>query len=708
MENQLNKAQHAAVTLPAGHLLVLAGAGSGKTRVLTQRIAWLLQNLQTSLQSILAVTFTNKAAREMKTRVEALLGRSTQFMWIGTFHSLSHRLLRLHFQAAHLPQQFQILDAEDQYRLIRRILKEHNVDETRYPPKQLQWYINSQKDEGLRARDVIRNDDFYTEKMIGLYEAYERVCQQSGLVDFSEILLRTYELLKNNAELLAHYQERFKYILVDEFQDTNALQYALIKLLAGTEAQVMVVGDDDQSIYGWRGARIENIQQFSKDFPQATLVKLEQNYRSTATILNAANALIAQNDGRMGKELWTDGHEGELISLYAAFNDADEARFVVLEIKSLRDRGRLLKDIGILYRSNAQSRILEETLMYESIPYRVYGGLRFYDRAEIKDTLAYLRLMNNPQDDSSFERIVNTPTRGLGDKTLESIRELARTQQITLWEAANAIVAQLPARASLALTAFLNLMNSFKTECATFTLSACVEHVVRYSGLVEHYQKEKGEKGQSRLENLSELVNSTRSFTPDEQDESPVLSQFLSYVALESGETQADEVTDCVQLMTLHSAKGLEFPVVFMCGVEEGLFPHGMSVNEPLRMEEERRLCYVGITRAMEKLYLTYSELRRLYGQEQFHRPSRFIKEIPPELLDEVKFKTTVSRPLSVREPVDTSYPFKLGQSVYHEKFGEGAVLNYEGAGEHLRVSVKFKKVGVKCLALQYAMLAAL
>ncbi len=712
--DSLNDAQREAVAAPLCHQLILAGAGSGKTRVLVHRIAWLIENEGLSPFNILAVTFTNKAAHEMRSRIETFLGAAGKNMWIGTFHSLAHRLLRMHWQEAGLPQLFQILDSDDQYRLIKRILAALELDEDRWPPKQAQWFINSKKDEGLEASQLPDYGDIATRTMIKIYRAYEEACQRSGLVDFAGLLLKAHQLLLKNPELLAHYQQRFRCILVDEFQDTNAIQYAWVRLLTGKDNFLMIVGDDDQSIYGWRGAKIENIYRFSKDFPNATTVRLEQNYRSTGIILKAANALIAQNTGRLGKNLWTAGGEGERITVYAAFNDLDEARFLVNRIQDWSRMGRALRDVAILYRSNAQSRVIEEALLQFGIAYRVYGGFRFYERAEIKDALNYLRLILNRDDDAAFERVVNTPTRGIGDRTIESLRETAQQKNISLWMAAKHLLEQkfFAARAANALEHFLKVIDTLADDTKEFELHEQVEHVIHNSGLIEHFRKEKGEKGLARIENLEELVNAARQFDLTDTDlEMSSLAAFLAYSSLESGENQAEDFQDCVQLMTLHSAKGLEFPVVFLAGCEEGLFPHYMSMDDEKGLEEERRLCYVGMTRAMQKLYLTYAETRRLHGKEVFHRPSRFLTEIPADFLEEVRMKTKVARAGSyASSPVKSSTPkiqdpeaqFRIGQRVKHHQFGEGTILQYEGRGEHARIQVRFEKAGTKWLIASF------
>ncbi len=720
--NDLNEPQRRAVSADPEHQLVLAGAGSGKTRVLTHRIAWLIEVERISPFAILAVTFTNKAAAEMRARIETLRNTPVMGMWVGTFHSIAHRLLRAHWQEANLEQNFQIIDSNDQYRLLRRILKELGLDENQWPAKQAQWFINEKKDHGLRAHHIEVHDDVFVRTMVKIYDAYEQACTRAGLVDFAELLLRSHELWLKNPELLQHYQSRFQAILVDEFQDTNTLQYAWIRLLAGKSTHLMLVGDDDQSIYGWRGAKIENILRFTQDYPTAITTRLEQNYRSTGNILTAANALISHNGERLGKDLWTASNNGEAISLYAAFNEIDEARFVVSRIQDWFNNGNRYAEVAVLYRSNAQSRVLEEALLQANIPYRVYGGQRFFERAEIKDALAYLRLVANREDDSAFERIVNTPTRGIGDRTLEVIREVARTQQISLWQSAQAITAAtasqnlLPARAKNAVKNFLQLIDGLFIQTQTIELYEQTEHVIQASGLYEHYKKEKGQKAQMRLENLAELVTATRQFEPNEvegAENMTMLQAFLSYAALETGDAQADNFTDCVQLMTLHSVKGLEFPLVFIVGVEEGLFPHEMSLEEPGRLEEERRLCYVGITRAMQKLYLSYAETRRLYGREVYHRPSRFINEIPNEVLEEIRMKAKVTRPVYTKNKnkaanfADEGQPFKLGTLVKHPKFGQGTILNYEGRGAHSRIQVNFSHNGTKWLMLTHAKLEA-
>ncbi|TRO13408.1 DNA helicase II [Ectopseudomonas mendocina] len=715
----LNPAQHHAVTTPPGHQLVLAGAGSGKTRVLVHRIAFLIQRLDVSPHSILSVTFTNKAAAEMRHRIEDVLGHAPAGMWVGTFHGLAHRLLRAHWQEAKLAENFQILDSDDQQRLIKRVIRDLGLDEQRWPAKQAQWFINGQKDEGIRPQGIQASGDLFLATMRSIYEAYEAACARTGVIDFAELLLRALDLWRDNAGLLEHYQRRFRHILVDEFQDTNAVQYAWLRFLAKGGESLMVVGDDDQSIYGWRGAKIENIQQFDSDFADAEIIRLEQNYRSTANILNAANALIANNQGRLGKELRTDVGDGEPLALYAAFNEHDEARYVVETIEdALRKDGLKRSEIAILYRSNAQSRVLEEALLREKIPYRIYGGQRFFERAEIKNAMAYLRLLDGRGNDAALERIINVPARGIGEKTIETIREYARAHDVHMWEAIRLMltVKALPARASGALAGFIELIDSLAEQVLAMPLHQMTQVVIEKSGLLAYHEAEKGEKGQARVENLEELVSAARAFENDEDDELTPLQAFLTHASLEAGDTQAAENEDSIQLMTLHSAKGLEFPLVFLVGMEEGLFPHKMSLEEPGRLEEERRLAYVGITRAMQKLVISYAETRRLYGSETYNKVSRFVREIPAPLIQEVRLSNSVSRPVSTSSMGGGSLfagstvpqtPFSLGQRVRHSLFGEGTILNFEGAGAQARVQVNFENEGSKWLMLAYAKLEA-
>lgn len=723
MTETLNESQARAVTSTAPYILVLAGAGSGKTRVLVQRIASLIQTHHVSPFSILAVTFTNKAASEMRARIESTLQLPSRGMWIGTFHGLAHRFLRSHWQEAGLNEQFQILDSEDQQRLIKRILKQMNLDDKHYPPRQVQGFINHQKEQGRRANQVQDTHSAYAKIMQQVYQTYEDVCARSFLVDFSELLLRAYETLRDNEALLAHYQERFKHILIDEFQDTNTLQYAWIKLLAGDKNQLMVVGDDDQSIYSWRGAKIENINRFSHDFDPVEVIRLEQNYRSTATILQAANGLIANNAQRMGKELWTHGEQGEPIMVYEAFNELDEAQFIVGRIKAWIEKGNAAQDVAVLYRSNMQSRVIEEALLRAGIGYRVYGGLRFFERGEIKDALAYLRLMANREDDASFERVVNFPTRGIGDKTVDLIRSTARSQYVSLWQAASVILdgEDLTARAKNALQGFLALINQLDSETHGLPLSDQIDAMLTKSGLHTHYSQMRGEKAQAKVENLDELVTAGREFTIDEDaPPMPLLAAFLSHASLEAGDQQDPDTHDHVQLMTAHSAKGLEFPFVIVAGLEEGLFPHFMSLEADDNLEEERRLCYVAMTRAEMALMLTYAQSRRIHGTAKYHRPSRFIQEIPKETLQFVRARGHGQAPSrgysgggtwqrggsSAAGGLSHSVGgFAVGQTVRHGVFGEGTVLNFEGSGPQARIQVQFEAHGAKWLVLSFAKL---
>ena len=729
----LNEAQRQAVTSDAQHLLVLAGAGSGKTRVLIHRMAWLMDVQGVSQNSILAVTFTNKAAREMRERIERMLGIPARHMWVGTFHGLAHRLLNMHWSEAGLQQNFQILDSDDQQRVVKRVMQSIGIDENRWPVRQATWFINNNKDEGIRARDLEDSQDPYISIHKRIYAAYEQQCQQQSLVDFGELLLRAHELLRDNAELLAHYQNRFRHILVDEFQDTNAIQYAWLQLLAGAQGALTVVGDDDQSIYGWRGARIENIQDFERKYGDTQTVRLEQNYRSTATILKAANAVISRNAGRLGKSLWTEGVDGDPISLYSAFNEQDEARFIAEYVKRRFEQGTNYGDVAVLYRSNAQSRVLEEAMLRSAIPYRIYGGQRFYERLEIKNALGYLRLCLNRDDDQSFERVINTPTRGIGERTVDSLRQTARGKGISLWRATlHALdVKQFPGRASNALFSFVNLINELDKRITDLNLAEMAELAITTSGLVEFHRAEKGEKGQARVDNLYELVSACKQFEPQDPD-APILPQLLAEATLEAGDQQADAHEDALQMMTFHSAKGLEFPLVIMSGMEENLFPHNMSADDPVRLEEERRLAYVGITRAREKLLMTYAESRRLHGEERYNAMSRFVRDVPNELIDEVRVGARGIRPAA---PIRASHfggvpsagagrpgsginprrfstsdsgadtGLQLGQRVQHAKFGEGVVLSFEGQGAHARVQVNFNREGCKWLVVSYARL---
>ncbi|MDP2828708.1 MAG: DNA helicase II [Sulfuricellaceae bacterium] len=724
----LNPEQLAAVTLPHESALILAGAGSGKTRVLTTRIAHLIQTGQASSGSLFAVTFTNKAAKEMLTRLTAMLPINTRGMWVGTFHGLANRLLRAHFRDAGLPQTFQILDSADQLGALKRLLKTLNVDDEKYPPKQLQGFINGLKDQGLRA-DKIDAPDPWTRKMQQLYAAYDEQCQREGVVDFAELLLRSYELLLNNAPLREHYQSRFKHILVDEFQDTNHLQYQWLKLLAGAQAAIFAVGDDDQSIYAFRGARVGNMADFERDFQVAKVIRLEQNYRSHGNILDAANALIRNNQTRLGKNLWTSDHAGEAIRVFEAASDFEEASFIVDEVKALQREGVALSDIALLYRSNAQSRVLEHALFNAAIPYRVYGGLRFFDRQEIKHALAYLRLIGNPDDDGALLRVINFPARGIGARSLEQLQDIARQSGISLWQAAQRKL--LSGKAGSSIAVFTGLIESLRSACADLPLPEQVEHMLAHSGLIAHYEKEK--EGEDRLENLNELINAAAGFVLEAEPETEMLSlspnslprgerdadslreihftselaAFLAHASLEAGEHQAIAGADALQLMTVHAAKGLEFHAVFICGLEEGLFPHENSNREKDGLEEERRLMYVAITRARRRLTISFADTRMLHGQLRYGIASRFLEELPPQLLKRINRAVPVFavQPAFNPKPRETDSGWHIGQAVSHAKFGHGLIIDSEGRGADARVQVSFNDAGVKWLALEYAKL---
>lgn len=703
----LNDKQKKAVTIQPSNVLVLAGAGSGKTRVLVHRLAWLFTTEGVSPHHILAVTFTNKAANEMKARIEQLMQISTAGMWVGTFHGLCHRLLRIHSEQANLTPNFQVIDSDDQYRLIRRVVKALNLDEKNWSAKQIQWFINSQKDEMKPPGAVIDDDnDPRQQTLMNIYHAYEKSCQDNQMVDFSGLILKTYQLFNEQPDILAQYQSRFRHLLVDEFQDTNTIQYALLKLLKSSDNYIMAVGDDDQSIYGWRGAQVGNILRFERDFHDVATIRLEQNYRSTQTILSAANALIAHNQSRMGKSLWTSAMKGDPIRIYRAFNELDEAAYMVALIQQWRTEYSY-NEFAVLYRSNAQSRVLEEALLKQKIPYRVYGGLRFFERAEIKTALAYLRLMANPNDNDAFERVVNTPTRGIGERTLLVLRAYAQEAEISLFEAAQAMttLTHLTTRARNALAEFIVLMQSLRDKLVHLPLYQQVDVTLKQSGLIEHYKKEHSEKAISRLENLSELVTAARQFHLDDeamQALSP-LDAFVSYAALEAGEGQGDRFEQSVQLMSLHAAKGLEFPVVFISGLEEQLFPSPFSLNDASKLEEERRLCYVGMTRAKKQLVLTHCESRRIHGQTKYQYPSRFLGEIPQEHVQNVRMKAEVRRPqsatLSGRSRTmphghaaakKRTSPWPIGLRIAHPSFGEGTVIHAEGEGDNIRLQIQF------------------
>ncbi len=706
LEN-LNPEQLAAVTLPDQSALILAGAGSGKTRVLTTRIAWLIQTGNVSPNGVLAVTFTNKAAREMLTRISAMLPISTRGMWVGTFHGLCNRLLRAHYRDAGLPQLFQILDSQDQHAAVKRVLKALSVDENRFPAREAQYFINAEKEEGRRARDVEIGDEI-ARRYAEIYAAYDEQCQREGVVDFAELLLRTFELLSRNEVLREHYRNRFRHILVDEFQDTNRLQYRWLKLLAGPKNIMFAVGDDDQSIYRFRGAHVGNMAEFERDFRVENVIRLEQNYRSHAHILAAANALIAHNKKRLGKNLWTSAGQGEPVRIYEAQSDGYEASWLTEEVQALKRGGLRLADIGVLYRSNAQSRIIEHALFSNGIPYRVYGGLRFFERMEIKHALAYLRLVANPDDDGAFLRVANFPARGIGARSLETLQDAAKAGDASLYKAASGI----SGKSGAALAAFLRLIESLKAETQGLPLSETVEVMLERSGLVAYYKAERD--GADRVENLSELVNAAAAFVNEGEEHD--LAGFLAHAALESGENQAAEGADALQLMTVHSAKGLEFHAVFITGLEEGLFPHEQSVLEDDGLEEERRLMYVAITRARTRLYLSFAQTRMLHGQTRYNVASRFLDELPEEAVkrltprpghakfDDVAWAPQPAKSYKAKTP---SHGFRIGQSVLHPKFGQGVIVNAEGSGTDARLQINFGKQGMKWLALEYAKLTA-
>ena len=713
----LNKEQLEATTFPSSSSLILAGAGSGKTRVLTTRIAWLIQTGQINPFQLMAVTFTNKAAREMLVRISSMLPINTRGMWVGTFHGLCNRMLRSHHQEAKLPQTFQILDSADQLSMIKRVMKSIAADENKYPYRQVQYFINSNKEEGLRASQVDVIDEF-SRNLVDIYEQYDRACQREGVVDFSELLLRSFELLSGNEKLLEHYRSRFRHILVDEFQDTNKLQYAWLRLLKGVSAAVMAVGDDDQSIYAFRGARTGNMLDFEKDFGVQKIIRLEQNYRSHGNILDAANALISNNDARLGKNLWTDEGKGEPIRLYSAATDSEEASFLLEEVQTLAREGIALNEIALLYRSNAQSRILEHTLFKAGMSYRVYGGLRFFERQEVKHALAYLRLIANPNDDGAFLRVVNFPTRGIGNRTLESIQDISKQSGTSLWQATCSFPPS--GRAGAALSSFVSLIENIKLQTEGFNLPDLIEHVIESSGLIQHYQKER--EGQDRIENLKELVNASTTFVKEEvvveeaneaeASEMDPLTAFLAHASLEAGDNQAQAGEDALQLMTVHSAKGLEFNSVFISGLEEGIFPHENSLNEQGGLEEERRLMYVAMTRARRRLYLSYSQIRMLHGQTRYNVESRFVEEIPSETLKRINSKdkesaSTVMPRIPNRRMATTIGGFRIGQQVSHPKFGIGVIVQADGNGQDAMVQVNFSHEGLKWLALEFAKLSA-
>jgi len=706
LEN-LNPEQLAAVTLPDQSALILAGAGSGKTRVLTTRIAWLIQTGNVSPNGVLAVTFTNKAAREMLTRISAMLPISTRGMWVGTFHGLCNRLLRAHYRDAGLPQLFQILDSQDQHAAVKRVLKTLSVDEERFPARDAQYFINAAKEEGRRARDLEIGDEI-TRRYAEIYAAYDEQCQREGVVDFAELLLRSFELLSRNEILREHYQSRFRHILVDEFQDTNRLQYRWLKLLAGPKNLMFAVGDDDQSIYRFRGAHVGNMAEFERDFRVENVIRLEQNYRSHGLILAAANALIAHNRKRLGKNLWTSAGHGEPVRIYEAQSDGYEASWLAEEVQALKRAGLRLADIGVLYRSNAQSRIIEHALFSNGIPYRVYGGLRFFERTEIKHALAYLRLAANPDDDGAFLRVANFPARGIGARSLEALQDAAKAGNASLYKAASG----LSGKSAAAVAAFLRLVESLRAETQGLPLAETVEVMLEKSGLVAYYKAERD--GADRVENLNELVNAAAAFMNEGEEHD--LPAFLAHAALESGENQAAEGTDALQLMTVHSAKGLEFHAVFITGLEEGLFPHEQSVLEEDGLEEERRLMYVAITRARTRLYLSFAQTRMLHGQTRYNVASRFLDELPEEVVKRLTLRPGHARfddvawapqPAKAGKAKTPGHGFRIGQSVLHPKFGQGVIVNAEGSGSDARLQINFGKQGMKWLALEYAKLTS-
>ena len=733
----LNPAQLCTVTLPNQSALILAGAGSGKTRVLTTRIAWLIQTGQVLPHGLLAVTFTNKAAREMLTRISALLPINTRGMWVGTFHGLCNRLLRAHFRDAGLPQTFQILDSADQLSLVKRLLKAMNVDDDKYPPKEVQYFINANKEAGRRASQVEIGTEF-DGRLVELFTAYDAQCNREGVVDFAELLLRCFELLSRNEVLRAHYQRRFSHILVDEFQDTNRLQYRWLKTLAGQANAIFAVGDDDQSIYAFRGANTRNMAEFEREFARGQVIKLEQNYRSHGNILDAANALIRHNTARLGKNLWTAEGKGEALSYYEATSDAEEARFIVDEVRGLKREGVALTDVAILYRSNAQSRALEHALFTSGLSYRVYGGLRFFERQEIKHALAYLRLLANPEDDNALLRVINVPTRGIGARSLEQLQDVSRAQGVSLWQAACGT--SLGGKAGAGVATFVRLVEQLKAGSEHLSLPQTVDHIIKASGLLAMYENDKD--GQDRIDNLSELITAATVFAEDpvatlamdeegnvvvqenaDPDGLVVLNNFLAHASLEAGEHQAGEGQDALQLMTVHSAKGLEFHTVFVTGLEEGLFPHENSLSDADGTEEERRLMYVALTRARRRLYLTAAQTRMLHGQMRYNIASRFIDEVPSELIRRLTPPPTFTRggfaPYGNASPAparggfgsgpvtqpDPQSPWRIGQGVSHPKFGYGVIVSAEGRGDDARLQVNFREVGMKWLALQYAKL---
>ena len=710
--DELNPIQREAVTDESSHSLILAGAGSGKTKVITHKVAWLSSVKGINPMSLLTVTFTNKAAKEMRGRIENILEENLNQMWCGTFHGIFHKMLKIHWQDANLIKDFSVIDSEDQIRVLKRVIQGMNLDLETWQPRDTQWFINKQKDEGRRKASLSMNATFVEEKMVDIMDEYQRTCDREGLVDFAEILIRSFELLDKNAELLKHYQDRFQHILVDEFQDTNEIQYLLLKKLAGKNGSMTVVGDDDQSIYSWRGAKSTNLKRFTKDFNKVKTIKLEQNYRSSKNILACANSVIRNNPDRLGKELWSQKDEGEQVKVYRAFNERDEANFIVGIIKRWLEEGGRLSESAIIYRSNAQSRVLEDAILNSELPYRIYGGVRFYERMEIKNALAYAKLAINTDNDSQFERIINIPPRGIGIKTMDQIRENSKNENMSLWKSAEILFKEKDTKVAKNISSFFKIISKLQECNFNENLDKFFGDLISLSGLKDYHGKEPGEKGRSRVENLDELISATSeyfSLGEDANDERSLLELFLDQASLDAGENQANENEDAIQMMTLHSSKGLEFPLVFMAGCEEGLFPHRRSAEDPKQLAEERRLCYVGMTRAMERLYLTHAETRTIYGIDSFSPVSRFIKEIPEELIYEIRVasetevKDKVFEPRIVGGTEHKVGRFSLGDRVEHKSFGEGVILNYEGEGSNARVEVNFDNGGTKWLVLSFA-----
>ena len=717
--NKLNDDQRSAVTSEKQHLLVLAGAGSGKTRVLVHKIAWQVEAIGINPSAIMAVTFTNKAANEMRSRIESLLKAPMLDSWVGTFHGLSHKLLKRFHNEAGLSSGFTIIDSDDQLRIIKRISKEIGLDEATWPARQSQWQINNWKDDGLRSKNIKVDGDFYTETVNKIYKEYEDISQRDHLVDFGELLLKSYETLINSKAVKTFFQTRFKSVLIDEFQDTNTIQYKWLQEIASDKSYVTAVGDDDQSIYGWRGAKVEHVNSFSEDFKDTEVVRLEQNYRSTNVILNAANALIGNNKERLGKNLWTEKIDGEQIILYQAYNEQDEARFIADILNDWMNKGGAYSEAAVLYRSNAQSRAIEEALLRVSIPYRIYGGLRFYERLEIKNAIAYLKIIFNNNDNPSFERSISNPTRGVGEKTLAKIRNTAKKYNISYIKASAKLLDEgsISGRGGAGLKDYLEFVAGCNTFIQENLLSELMELIIKETGLYAYHAKEPGEKGKTRSENLEELITATKNFeqsVTEKKSNEEIAKSYLDIISLDSGDRQASEHDDATQLMTMHSAKGLEFKLVLLTGLEESLFPHGRSMESVSQLEEERRLCYVAITRAMEKLYIPHAESRRLHGTDTFNPPSRFLREIPRDLIDEIRPRAQTNIPYNRKDFEETKNEFEeeigisLGQKVHHKKFGEGIVLNYEGSSDSARVQVNFDNYGTKWLVMAYANLKKL